>query len=249
MAIRSRSRPKKWRLRNTAETWCNSTIDNALLTIPGYFWRSEKIEWTLRSAQGIRGGLIEYAKEGWRLEEEEEVNDFNQHSKFKVKCGAVEMTFLLIYRSPNAAPEATEKLIEIVEKAEKNTFLIGDFNYPSIDWERGTVAGRKARDFLMATEEKLMAQLVDFPTHTRGNTLDLVITNSPELVIGLEEEGRLGRSDHVLLEMIIGVDNRPTKEDRKKFVDWKKADWKQIRRDIDQVDWRTELEGSTANEA
>ena len=103
MAIRSRSRPKKWRLRNTAETWCNSTIDNALLTIPGYFWRSEKIEWTLRSAQGIRGGLIEYAKEGWRLEEEEEVNDFNQHSKFKVKCGAVEMTFLLIYRSPNAA--------------------------------------------------------------------------------------------------------------------------------------------------
>ena len=140
-------------------------------------------------------------------------------------------------------------MIEIVEKTEKNTFLIGDFNYPSIDWERGTAAGRKARDFLMSMEEKLMAHLVDFPTHTRGNTLDLVITNSPELVIGLEEEGRLGRSDHVLLEMKIGVDNRPTKEDGKEFVDWKKADWKQIRRDIDQVDWRTELEGSTANEA
>ena len=65
------------------------------------------------------------------------------------------------------------------------------------------------------------SQLVDFPTHTRGNTLDLVITNSPELVIGLEEEERLGRSDHMLMEMIIGVDNRPTREDGKEFVDWK----------------------------
>ena len=101
----------------------------------------------------------------------------------------------------------------------------------------------------MATEEKLMSQLVDFPTHTRGNTLDLVITNSPELVIGLQEEGRLGRSDHVLLEMRIGVANRTINEDGKEFVDWKKANWNQKRRDIDQVDWRRELEGIQANEA
>ena len=100
-----------------------------------------------------------------------------------------------------------------------------------------------------ATEEKLMTQLVDFATHTRGNTLDLVITNSPELVTSLEEEGRLGRSDHVLLEMEIGVENRTVSEDGKEFLDWKKADWNQIREDIGQEDWRRELEGKTANEA
>ena len=229
------------------ETWCNNTIDNALLTIPGYGLEIRKDR--MDTAQGIGGGLIVYAKEGWRLEVEEEINDFNQHCRFKVKCGGVEITFVLIYRSPNAAPEATDKLIEIVERAERNTFLIGDFNYPAIDWERGMATGKKAREFLNATEEKLMTQLVDFATHTRGNTLDLVITNSPELVTSLEEEGRLGRSDHVLLEMEIGVENRTVSEDGKEFLDWKKADWNQIREDIGQEDWRSELEGKTANEA
>ena len=92
------------------ETWCNSTIDNALLTMPGYGLEIRKDR--MDTAQGIGGGLIVYAKEGWKLEEEEEVNNFNQHSKFKVKCGAVEITFVLIYRSPNAATEEGERILD-----------------------------------------------------------------------------------------------------------------------------------------
>ena len=185
------------------ETWCNNTIEDALLTIPGYGMEIRKDRED--TAQGIGGGLIVYARKGWRLEEEEKTNVFSQHCKFKVKCEGVELKFILIYRSPNAPPEATDRLIEIIEKAERNTFLIGDFNYPKIDWERGTAAGRKAQEFLRATEDEMMTQLVEFATHTKGNILDLVLTNSPELVVSLEEGGRLGKSDHVILEMEIGV--------------------------------------------
>ena len=108
------------------ETWCNNTIEDALLTIPGYGMEIRKDRED--TAQGIGGGLIVYARKGWRLEEEEKTNDFSQHCKFKVKCEGVELKFILIYRSPNAQPEATDKLIEIIEKVERNTFLIGDFN-------------------------------------------------------------------------------------------------------------------------
>ena len=229
------------------ETWCNNTIDNALLTIPGYGIEIRKDR--TDTAQGIGGGLIVYARQGWRLEEEEDTNDFNQHCKFRVKCGGVDIRFVLIYRSPNSPPEATDKLIEIMEKAEKNTFMVGDFNYPKIDWQRGTATGRKPQEFMTATEENMMTQLVEFATHTKGNTLDLVITNSPELVDSLEEEGRLGRSDHVIMEMEIGVENRSEEEDGKEYNDWKKADWNQIRRDIGREDWRRTMEGKTVNEA
>ena len=51
-----------------------------------------------------------------------------------------------------------------------------------------------------------MTQMVDFSTQVRGNILDLVITNMPERVLEVREEGRLGESDHVMIvsEMAVG---------------------------------------------
>ena len=48
-------------------------------------------------------------------------------------------------------------------------------------------------------EEALMTQMVEFSTLVRGNILDLVITNMPERIQELREEGRLGKSDHVMI--------------------------------------------------
>ena len=52
-----------------------------------------------------------------------------------------------------------------------------------------------------------MEQLVHFPTHVKGNTLDLVITNCSEKIISVVDEGRIGKSDHctLLVEMEINV--------------------------------------------
>ncbi len=52
-----------------------------------------------------------------------------------------------------------------------------------------------------AVEEGLQ-QLVDFPTHTKGNTLDLLLTNCPDKVIEVSDSGRLGRSDHCMLKVV-----------------------------------------------
>ena len=87
------------------------------------------------------------------------------------------MQIYLVYRSPNAKEDEMEKLVELINNTGKGSLLIGDFNLPTIDWKEGTAAGPMARSFLGACQDANLEQLVSFPTHVRGNTLDLLLTN------------------------------------------------------------------------
>ncbi len=40
----------------------------------------------------------------------------------------------------------------------------------------------RAREFMEATDDALLVQMVEFPTHVKGNCLDLVLTNIPERI-------------------------------------------------------------------
>jgi hypothetical protein len=77
---------------------------------------------------------------------------------------------VLVYRPPGSGKENDDKVVELVHFAERNTVLVGDFNMPGTDWENWkTNAKRKA--LMEAAQEEGMAQLVNFPTHTKGNIL------------------------------------------------------------------------------
>ena len=82
-------------------------------------------------------------------------------------------------------------MINSLRHAEKNCVIIGDFNLPQIDWPAGMARGAGAV-VMEAVEEALMTKMVDFSTQVRGNILDLVITNMPERILEVREEGRLG---------------------------------------------------------
>ncbi len=85
-----------------------------------------------------------------------------------------------------------------------NSILIGDFNMPDIDWETWTGA-RNWAGFLDAVEDALLEQMVYFPTHIKGNCLDLVLTNIPERIKNVEEMGRLGASDHEMILVTVAM--------------------------------------------
>ena len=55
--------------------------------------------------------------------------------------------------------------------------LMGDFNFPDVDWASGS-AGSKGRDFYEATTEAFFEQHVTEPSHASGNILDLVLSIS-----------------------------------------------------------------------
>ena len=68
-----------------------------------------------------------------------------------------------------------------------------------------------------AVDDQLLVQLVDFPTHIKGNCLDLIITNIPERVTEVYDAGRLGRSDHVMISMLVQVGQIPQTTKRVKI--------------------------------
>ena len=91
-------------------------------------------------------------------------------------------------------------------------------------------------------------QLVDFPTHVRGNILDLVITNRPENIINIEPIGNLATSDHSILSIDLVV-NTKFNNSAELISDWKNGDTDGLKSYLADVDWDQELGNLTADGA
>ena len=213
------------------ESWCNNDISNAYLDIPGYELQPDLRQDRSDTDRGRGGGLLVYAKNGLQILSIDSSADFVQHCKFVIRG----VTFYLIYRSPNSPVEEYTKLAELIRGAEKNSILIGDFNLPQINWMDGTARGA-CSVVLDAVEDTLMTQLVEFSTQVKGNILDLVITNMPERVQEVREEGRLGKSDHVMIVTEISV-GKQFGENQLPLPDWRRADWAAMRRELEDRNW------------
>jgi hypothetical protein len=183
------------------ETWCNSEISNAVLSIDGYELVPELRLDRTNTGGGRGGGLIIYARSGIQILKIDRTILHSQLCSFSI-C---DVTINLVYRPPSAPPESITELAKLVSEAKNNEIFVGDFNLPIIDWVGGGGSSGREGAFVEATENALMQQLVDFATHTRGNIFDLVLTNIPERVEEIYEAGRLGRSDHVIIVTRVGV--------------------------------------------
>jgi hypothetical protein len=141
------------------------------------------------------------------------------------------------------------RLAELIRTADKNTLFIGDFNLPGIDWTTGQ--GRGAEKLIVeAAQDVFCTQMVDFSTHVKGNTLDLVLTTIPDRISEVREEGRLGNSDHssIAIEVRVGGDH-PQKRMQEGRPDWARADWSVMREKAKAWNWRDELRGTSTEEA
>jgi len=188
---------------------------------------------------------LTYSRDGIDILPSDKSSNFIQHSTFKVKMNNMTTTLHLIYRPPSSNDMAG--LVNIIRNVDPGSILIGDFNLPGIDWQNGT-SDNKSKDFLEAAEEKFLEQLVDFPTHTKGNTLDLVLTNSSEMVESIISAGRIGKSDHeMLLIKLAGGPPPPPCSPPK--PNWDRADWQGFREELAAKDWYTVLGEMNTEEA
>ena len=78
--------------------------------------------------------------------------------------------------------------------------LMGDFNMPGICWETLSTTGLRPfeRDFVDALSKFNLSQIVDSPTHIKGNILDLVCTDLGNIMTNFEVV-QPGLSDHYLV--------------------------------------------------
>ena len=76
-------------------------------------------------------------------------------------------------------------LYDLFSSSSDIVIVTGDFNCPDISWDlflSSSSFSAQLCDFLL---DFCLAQLVDAPTHTKGDILDLIITNSPDYIQNL----------------------------------------------------------------
>jgi hypothetical protein len=124
---------------------------------------------------------------------------------------------------------------------------MGDFNLPGIDWDSGTARGPGPETLLEACNDKFLEQLVTFPTHLKGNILELLLTNVPDKFLNVSSEGRLGATDHHMILAEIQIGNVP-QTNSSLVRNWWRADWAAMRAELGEESW-DELEQMLAGEA
>ena len=195
------------------------------------------------TAAGRGGGLLVYAKAGISILSVDKLVEMNQYCVFKL----FDLTMYLVYRSPNAVQDSYDKLSELIRQAGSNSIIIGDLNLPDVHWVDSETRGRGGA-VLEAATDAMMEQLVDFPTHTRGNILDVVLTNVPERIFDVEDVGRLGKSDHCMLSTKVNIANKETVKYSPR-QNWAKANWAAMEEDLERVDWARKFHSKGAEEA
>jgi hypothetical protein len=206
-----------------AETWCGPHITNAELTVAGYQLEAELRRDRTDTTSGIGGGLLVYCKMGVILKPTSRFKEskFNQFVEFAIIAESP-LNFIILYRPPNSGHENLQELCEILNNLEKETIVVGDFNLPEINWETKT-SGARGRPVLEAAMDQQLTQLIDFATHIKGNTLDLLLVNCPERILSVSAAGRLGKSDHeiILFEaMVTKIEGQ--KQECNERLNWKK---------------------------
>jgi len=150
------------------------------------------------------------------------------------------------YRSDNIlrlnvdTHEISRQLIK--ELQAKNFVLMGDYNYPDIDWEDNVGTTMNSREFLECLEEGFLTQHVR--ELTRGAAcLDLVISRDPDLVMDVEVIGNFANSDHSLIKYKILAPHAETVS-KKQLLNYSKADFDAIRKEVKETRWN--LQGSAS---
>ena len=91
----------------------------------------------------------------------------------------------LTYIPPNSSITQYENLFNFLNSTNigsVNLIILGDFNIPDIDWNTLSGFSPVSRQFCDLVFDSGLSQLINCTTHIHGNILDLLLTNSEELI-------------------------------------------------------------------
>ncbi|PKU49676.1 mitochondrial fission process protein 1 [Limosa lapponica baueri] len=165
-----------------------------------------------RDRQGRRGGGVAlYVRD--RLECLE-VNNGNGSVeclwvRLKGKANKADIMVGVYYRPPNQDIEVNETFYQQLEKLLQSLplVLVGDFKFPDVCWKYNTAEREQSLMFLECVEDNFLTQLVSEPTRESA-LLDLLLVNREGLVRDVKVQGRLGQSDHKIIEFSILAEAR-----------------------------------------
>ena len=121
-----------------------------------------------------------------------------------------------MYVSPSSTSQYFNSIIDHLEYLFSNfgsVLVLGDFNCPDIDWPTLSYSSEFSSLLCDFVFKYNLTQEVAVPTHNKGGTLDLAITNSTHLVNRIKVyNDQFLYSDHFLVNLSLSYSNPPTKK-------------------------------------
>ena len=134
----------------------------------------------------------------------------------------------------------------IASKLKGDLLIIGDFNYPTIDWEQLSTPhniNHCASKFLEIIQSSFLHQVVDSPTYHRPNQnptlIDLIFSSNDHAVSNLYFHSPLGKSHHKILKFDYYIKDINKKE-RERLM-YHKANYQGMRDSLQNVNWDENL--------
>ena len=126
---------------------------------------------------------------------------------------------------------------------------MGDFNLSNVKWpyaDNAHYITPTEKLFIDCFDDFGLSQCVCEPTHVKGNTLDLLLTNSPGLIsnLNISKNQAICNSDHYKISFKCKANVKLKKPPKRKIYNFKRANWDALNRDLCQVNWNAKLDST-----
>ena len=219
------------------ESWVTDKIFDSELHLDNY--RTFRCD---RQTGNRGGGVLLYIKDDLNPMEFHIDTEYDE----QVWCYIGDLLVGICYRSSNleiVGQDNETKLMKILhEVCNKHVLIMGDFNYPVIDWSTYTVnppSSSGSDEFVQAIEDCFYTQHVLYPT--RGSAiLDLILSTDPDLVSNVQIISSLGNSDHNMITFTVHYEHVVSTNVRI-VRDYHRGNYERIKAELQKIDWDHEF--------
>ncbi|MEM7298050.1 MAG: reverse transcriptase domain-containing protein, partial [Bacteroidota bacterium] len=153
-------------------------------------------------------------------------------TKFRIAC---------IYNPPSTSDVTSLcECFQYLSRTSRNLIIVGDFNFPKIEWAANRASSKIADQFLSKVLELGLYQLVKFPTRL-GAVLDLVFCSEETELSNVQVAEPLSVGcDHDSVSFQCSWEN--IEETEESYRDFRRGDYAKITEYLLQIDWGSELD-------
>lgn len=163
-------------------------------------------------------------------------------------CYRKPISLCTVYSPPNSSVEYQLNLIEYVHslvQSSRFVIILGDFNVPNINWSSLSGCSTFSNALCDLIFDCNLIQLVNKPTHVKGNILDLVVTNSEKSIHDLfviSQKDQLINSDHFNISFSVDLSLNVAPKNKPKLVfDYPKANLEGLSNYLMDIDFSQSL--------
>ena len=152
--------------------------------------------------------------------------------------------FSTLYRVGTLGAEnLTEVKRHVLSIASSNSLhkhiFVGDFNLSNTTWPNGTSSSTDEKGYLDLFNDLGLAQFINEPTHSLGNTLDLLLCNNNQMItdVNVLPKNTICNYDHFGIKFKVKLLCKRLKNQKRRIYNFKKADFKSINNDLNSINW------------